>query len=163
MLASLVPATSGDATLLRNLLQLYCYDFAEFVGGEVGADGLFHVPSLDAYWQDAWRHPFVIRVGENVAGFALVHQKSRITGDESTWDMAEFFVMRQHRRRGVGAEMAKALFDRYPGRWEVRERRENERAITFWRSVIAAYTGGRFEETVYDDDRWKGPVQSFER
>jgi predicted acetyltransferase len=161
MAASLVPAAPGDAALLRNLVQLYCYDFADIVGGEVGPEGLFPAPSLDAYWQDAWRHPFVIRVGEHPAGFALVHHKSRITGDRETWDLAEFFVLRQHRRRGVGEQIATTLFDSHPGRWEVRERRQNEPAIRFWRRVIARYTGGRFVETSNDDERWRGPVQSF--
>ena len=160
--ATLLPATPADAPLLRSLLQLYCYDFADVLGLDVGADGLFPAPSVDPYWSDAWRHPFVIRSDDHVAGFALVSRKSRLSGDPNTSDVAEFFVLRRYRRQGVGSQMATELFDRFPGRWEVRERRENEQAISFWRRVIASYTGGRYSETAYDDERWRGPVQTFE-
>jgi len=27
--------------------------------------------------------------------------------------------------------------------------------------VIADYTRGDFRETIFDDERWRGPVQSF--
>ena len=54
------------------------------------------------------------------------------------------------------------LFDRFPGRWEVRQKAENSRAIAFWRRVIDRYTGGRFEEEVLADERWHGPVQRFD-
>ena len=96
-----------------------------------------------------------------LAGFAIVHQRSRISGDTSTWDMAEFFVMRKYQRRGVGKAVATRLFEAYRGAWEVRQLAANHRAISFWRCVIAHYTRGAFTETVFDDERWRGPMQSF--
>ncbi len=76
--------------------------------------------------------------------------------------MSEFFVMRKYRRQRVGEGAARALFDRFPGRWEVSEVPENPGAQAFWRKVIAEYTGGCYEEQVLDDERWEGPVQVFE-
>jgi predicted acetyltransferase len=161
-MVSLVAAERADLPLLRNLLQFYYYDFAEIVGGRVGADGCFSTPPLEPYWEDPWRHPFLVRVDAQPAGFALVHQRSRITGDRETWDVAEFFVMRPYRRKGVGSEAALAVFDRFRGRWEVRQIHANVAATHFWRAVIARHTGGRYKETIHDDDRWRGPVQAFD-
>jgi predicted acetyltransferase len=163
MLAVLAPAERHELPVLANLFQYYHYDFAEILGGHpVGDDGRFGVPALEPYWTDPWRHPFLLRVDGHPAGFALVHRRSRLTGDPDTWDVAEFFVMRPYRRRGVGAQAAVDLFDRFRGRWEVRQIRANAAATSFWRRVIGQYTGGRYTEELLDDDRWRGPVQRFD-
>jgi predicted acetyltransferase len=73
--------------------------------------------------------------------------------------MAEFFILRKFRRQRVGERAAVLLFDRFPGRWEVRQRSSNQPATAFWRSAIGRYT--RFEEELIDDERWRGPVQRF--
>jgi predicted acetyltransferase len=147
---------------LTALFELYAYDFSELLGMDVADDGRFPVPPLDAYWTDPRCHAFLIRVDEKLAGFALVQQRSRLTGDETVCDVAEFFVMRRYRRHGVGERVARWLFDRFRGPWEVRQRSENPAATAFWRRSIARYTGGRFEEVVLDDERWHGPVQRFD-
>jgi predicted acetyltransferase len=162
MNVSLVPAEHSDRPLLLNLFQFYFYDFAEMVGARPGPDGLFASPALEPYWEDASRHPFVVRVEARPAGFALVHRRSRITGDPETWDVAEFFVMRPYRRKGVGSYAAEQMFDRFRGRWEVRQIHANTAAQHFWRAVIARYTAGRYSEAIHDDDRWRGPVQAFD-
>lgn len=64
--------------------------------------------------------------------------------------MSKFFVMRKYRRRGVGAQAARLLFDRFPGRWNVRELTANEPAQKFWRSVTGAYAS--YEEIVARDE-----------
>jgi predicted acetyltransferase len=151
-----------DQARLVALFELYAYDFSEILGLDVGDDGRFRVPVLDAYWTDPRRHPFLIRVEERLAGFALVQRRSRLTGDEAVHDVAEFFVMRRYRRHGVGERAARWLFGRFRGRWEVRQKPENEAATAFWRRVIGRYSGGRFENVVWDDERWRGPVQRFD-
>ncbi len=70
--------------------------------------------------------------------------------------------MRRYRRQGVGKRVAFAVFDRFPGRWEVRQIQANLPGQRFWKDVIAEYTRNRFEETVLDNEAWRGPVQSFD-
>ena len=154
-------ATPDDARTLGNLLQLYCYDFSEIIDVEMSEEGVFAVPSLDAYWADGWRHAFLIRVDARVAGFAFIHERSRLTGTAGTFDMAEFFVLRSYRRRGVGGLAAFAAFDKFPGNWEVRQRSANAAATAFWRRAIGTYTGGNFQEVLWNDGTWQGPVQFF--
>ena len=160
-MTSLVPATPGDRPCIESLFQFYGYDLSDVLALAVGPDGRYRAPSLDAYWTDPRCHPFLLRVGEEVAGFALVQQRSRLTGDEGVSDVAEFFVMRRYRGKGVGEAAARSIFDRFPGPWEVRERRENVNAIAFWRRTIGRYTQGQYDETVLDDERWRGTVQRF--
>ena len=88
-----------------------------------------------------------------------MHQKSHLSGADDVWDMAEFFVLRRHRRAGVGMRAAHILFETHAGAWEVRQRAANAAATSFWRRAIAAFTAGRFTEELVDDERWKGPVQ----
>lgn len=152
----ITPAGAEDRDVLAALLQLYVYDFSEMLALDVDDDGRYHTPSVEG------RDAFLVRVDGKLAGFALVASKSRLTGEEGVHDIAEFFVLPRYRRTGVGEQAACWLFDRYPGRWEVREKKENARAIAFWRRVIDRYTGSRFDERALDDERWRGWVQRFD-
>ncbi|HEX7665005.1 MAG TPA: GNAT family N-acetyltransferase [Polyangiaceae bacterium] len=150
------PIRAGEESALAALLQLYVYDFSAMLGLELGEDGRYATPSTEG------RDAFLIRVDGKLAGFALIAHVSRLTGEEGVHDVAEFFVVARHRRNRVGERAASLLFDRFPGRWEVREKSENERAIAFWRRAIGRYTNETFTEEMRADERWKGPIQRFE-
>ena len=150
----ITPAAAEDHKVLAALLQLYVYDFSEMLGLDV--DGRYRGPPIEG------RDAFLVRVDGKLAGLALHAAKSRLTGEEGVHDVAEFFVLPRYRRTGVGEHAARWLFDRFRGRWEVRQKTENARALAFWRRVIDRYTGGRFEEEVIADERWQGPVQRFD-
>ncbi len=147
---------------LEALFGLYVYDFSEILGIDVEEDGRFDLPSLDPWFEDPWRHAFLFRVGGKWAGFALVDTRSHLSGDDGIYDVSEFFVLRKFRRGGIGERAARWLFDRFRGRWEIREKSENASATVFWRKIVGRYTGGRFSDEVLDDERWRGPVQRFE-
>jgi predicted acetyltransferase len=160
---TLVEMPRASEPVLEQLMQLYAYDFSEIMGLEIGEDGRFRGgPPLASCWTDAWRHPYLIRADGRIAGFTILDERSRLTGDPTVADVAEFFVLRRHRRRGVGGRAAALAFSLYPRRWEVRETAANGAATQFWRRAIGAYTGGAFTEVVLDDERWRGPVQSFD-
>jgi predicted acetyltransferase len=114
-----------------------------------------------AYWTEPGRFPFLIRGDEHLAGFALVDRKSRLSGADDVWDMAEFFVLRGHRRAGLGMAAAHRIFSMHPGTWEVRQGNANVAATLFWRATISTFTGGAYSEELVDDEHWRGPVQRF--
>jgi len=157
----ILDAPEQDRPILCRLVELYLYDFSEFTGWDVGDNGRFGDRILDGCWTEPWRHPFLIKVDGKLAGFAIVDDRSHLSGDPQTRDMKEFFVLRKYRGRGVGASVATQLFDRFPGNWEVRELAKNVAALAFWRAVIARYTDGRFVEVAWDE-RQRGPVQFFD-
>jgi predicted acetyltransferase len=160
---SLRQATKNERTALENMMQLYAYDWSALRPLDVSKNGRFDDYPLDAYWRDAWRHPFLIRVEIKLAGFALISTKSHLTGVSGVADVSEFFVMKRYRRMGVGRAAAMAAFDQFKGPWEVRQRRENAEATAFWRRVIDEYTRGEYQEAMWNDAAWTGPVQSFLR
>jgi predicted acetyltransferase len=158
---ALHPATKNERSALENLIQLYSYDWSELLPMNVGETGRFDDYPLDSYWQEEWRHPFLLRVDGKLAGFALVSTRSHLTGASGVADMAEFFVMRRYRRSGVGRAAARAAFEQFKGQWEIRQRYENTEATAFWRRVVDEYTRGAYQEVRWDDAAWTGPVQTF--
>jgi predicted acetyltransferase len=158
---TLVRATRKQRPVLERLLQLYQYDFSEILEHDAAADATYSFVSADDYWDGKDHHALLVEVDGKLAGFALVRRGSALTGDGDVMDMDEFFVMRKYRRRGVGREVARRCFEMFPGRWEVAEVAPNAVAQAFWRKVIGEYTGGSYEERLIDDERWRGPVQTF--
>lgn len=137
-----------DAVLLSNLLELYIHDLSEVFPIEPGPDGRFGYPKLPLYWSEPdKRFPFLIRAGGKTVGFALVTRGSPATDDSEVLDVAEFFVLRRHRRSGCGRRAAALLFDRLPGHWIVRVSEGNRGALPFWESVISAYTRGQLTQS----------------
>ena len=147
----------------ENLMQLYVHDFSEQwadqTRGEVDENGLFEAYPLEPYWRDDGEHiPLLLWHGECIVGFALLDKHSH-AGHTVDRNMAEFFILRKHRRGGVGLAAARAIFRRYPGVWEAAVARRNVGALHFWRKVAADYAG--IEETDIVSDDWNGPVLRF--
>lgn len=164
---ALVEAPSSAQPLLERLIQLYAYDFSELTGSDLDELGLFAGGTpLATCWEHPWRHAYVIRAttsGEShVAGFTILDERSRLTGDPEVADVAEFFVLRRYRRQGVGLAAAAAAFTLFSRRWEVRQTAANVAATAFWRKAIGAYTLGAYAERFVADARWHGPVQTFD-
>ena len=156
-------ATPRDAGVLSNLLELYAHDLSEIFALELGADGRFGYAKLPVYWSKPERRfPFLIRCGTRVVGFALVTRGSPASDDPDDFDVAEFFVVRRHRRAGVGGRAAFLLWNRFAGRWIVRVSEGNHGARRFWASVIAAYTGGALAETTRPGSPHAWRVFSFD-
>jgi len=152
-------AAIEQKSVLRNLLELYEYDFTEFEPNDVNEHGLFEYKYLDHYWTEEGRHPFLIKVNEKLAGFVLVRKVGVNEGNNNIYSIAEFFVMKKYRRQGVGKRAAVEVFDFLKGEWEVGQLERNLHAQKFWRNTIAEYTKGHYEEIRHA--HWDGPMQRF--
>lgn len=155
----------SDAATLQNLLQLYTHDFSEHwaggARGELGVDGRFADYPLDDFWRTpGWSaHLFVL--ADAPVGFGLVNTEphSGIAVDHS---MAELFVVRKHRGRGLGRIAAQRLFESQAGSWEVAVARKNIIALPFWRRAIATCSIARDAvETDVQGPSWNGPILRF--
>jgi predicted acetyltransferase len=158
---TLEPIRLPDLPVLRNLWELYVHDFTDFFPREPGPDGRFETdasfasrvaPPLELLW--------IQRDGRTV-GFVFIRPCSHLDGDPGVSDVAQFFVLRAHRRAGVGRAAAALTFARRPGRWEVRELATNLPAQRFWRHAVAEATAGRFTERPWHQDGMQGVVQTF--
>jgi predicted acetyltransferase len=151
-------ALSQDQVPISRMLELYQHDLSGIWDQDLDAEGTYGYP-LARYWSREDHHAFVATVDGRYAAFALVDAAVRVSGT-GHW-MDQFFVLKKYRRSGVGRTLAHAVFDALPGRWEVAQMLCNVRAQSFWRRVIADYTGGDYSEHQLDDDSWCGPVQCF--
>jgi predicted acetyltransferase len=137
----LIPARIEDQPILANLLELYLHDFSQFVHLELHADGRFGYPNLSLYWSEAGRHPFLVRINGSLAGLVLVKRAPGVSTHEPMWDMAEFFIVRGHRRHGIGTQIADQVWRFFPGPWQIRVMESNEPARQFWARAIEKFTG----------------------
>jgi len=158
-----VPATAADFSKVAHMMQLYIHDFSEFwfdqPHGDLGLDGLYALPdNLKTYWEDADRAALLLKRGEVLVGFALLNGHAH-SGRAVDWNMGEFFIVRKHRRTGVGTAAAQAVFAKYPGRWETAVARRNVGAQTFWRRL--AQTHREFEALDLQSEDWNGPIFRF--
>ena len=52
----IIEASIDDVSVLRNLLQLYVYDFSEIEGYDLNEHGLYKYRYLDNYWSEEDRY-----------------------------------------------------------------------------------------------------------
>jgi predicted acetyltransferase len=158
----IVRATPEQEPLLANLLELYAHDFSEFSEMEIGEDGRFGYTHLPLYWKEPQRHPFLIRGDGKLAGFVLVQKGAQAFDNKENWDVAEFFILRGYRRRGVGVKAAHAVWRTFPGKWEVRVMEENAGAKRFWQRAVNEFAGERIEAAVTEKDGRRWHIFSFQ-
>ena len=91
------------------------------------------------------REVFSIERNDEPVGFAVL--KRQASRDSTTSILLlEFYITPDSRALGVGAAVARLLFDRFSGRWEIRSLSSDVRAIAFWRRVTSRYAQGAVEE-----------------
>jgi predicted acetyltransferase len=139
----LLAVAEADKPVLANLIQLYQHDFSEIRELPLTRHGTFGYSYLDHYFTEQTREAYFIEAGGELAGFALA--RGDVDADGS-WNVAEFFVARGHRRKGVAREAACLLFARHPGVWTLNFDHANTAAATFWPSVTASVATGPVEE-----------------
>lgn len=156
----LVPATKNDYPILFNLARFYAYDMSEFFGDEPGwemeDDGLYGVGvDYKSYLENENAFPFFVRYKGELAGFAIVDKEG--IDPSADFNMAQFFILRIYKRKGLGKRIAFQCFEKFKGQWEVHVMPKNETAYQFWRSIINEYTKGNFSEKILknknDEDR----------
>ncbi len=145
----LIEASHIHKDVIKNLMQFYMYDFSEFVDVDVEADGLFAAyKNLDEYWNDENRFSYIIQKDEIYIGFVLIRYIEE--QQRNLFSIAEFFVMKKYRRKGIGKSIATQIFNSNKGKWEVFQKESNKPAQLFWNKIINDYTKGDFKERLED-------------
>lgn len=135
-------ANLADYTTIQNMARFYVYDMSEYLGFDEGwempEDGLYECINFKKYWEKGDAFPFLIRYKNELAGFAIIDKK----GSDSSIDfnVAQFFIIRKFKNKGIGRYVAHELFDRFKGIWEVMVIPENLGAYRFWKKIINAYS-----------------------
>lgn len=151
---SIVHAEYEQDSILRRLFEFYLHDLAEWFRFDQLPDGRY-TDSTGRYWLEG--HDVYLLYAEDIPiGFGLVGPAEEWLPGLDARDMTEFFVVRRHRRSGIGEEFAETLWRSHDGGWLVRVFQPNEPALPFWRDTISSFTGGRFDEEIREknDQLW---------
>jgi len=149
MTISMRRARDEEQGSIANLVQLYLHDLTEFMPFPVRDDGRFEYGFLDRFW----RHPYFIASNDEIAGFALIVDDCPLTGRAPCWFMAEFFVLRAHRGRGVGKAALELALRAHPGPWHIAVPHANSAARQFWSRALAD-RAARPRPIHFDGDDW---------
>ncbi|MHB8530501.1 MAG: GNAT family N-acetyltransferase [Caulobacteraceae bacterium] len=164
-ICELVEASLADLPVMQAMATYYVYDMSEFVGREPGwkfpETGLYECESLRPYFEDPDAHPHLVRVAGELAGFAIVDTKG--SGPEVEFNMAQFFVHRKFKGRGVGLDAARQCFERFAGAWEVNVIPANRGAFAFWSRIIPQCAKGVVEQSRRPAPHLRGAVKDFFR
>ena len=142
---SIEPISIEQKSVLIQMMELFNYDFSEFSNDDINEYGYFGYSHIDDYWNEEGRYPFFIRVDGKLAGLVLVKSCCEYNELSDPHNIAEFFVMKKYRRKGVGKAASMKIFDMFPGGWEVSQWQNNLPAQNFWKNVINEYTNGKYD------------------
>ncbi|MCI8529847.1 MAG: GNAT family N-acetyltransferase [Lachnospiraceae bacterium] len=142
---SMEPILIEQKSVFIQMMELYKYDFSEFSDDDINEYGYFGYLRIDDYWNEEGRYPFFIRVDEKLAGLVLVRSCCEYNNLSNPHNIAEFFVMKKYRRKGVGKVVAMKIFDMFPGGWEISQWVNNLPAQNFWKQVISEYTNKKYD------------------
>src|SRR5882724_10719387 len=82
--------------LLRNLFEHYIHDMTEWFEIDTKADGSYSYDTSQV-WKSG-SDAYLARVGDSIAGFALIGSAADWLGGTAAHDVREFFVIRRFRR-----------------------------------------------------------------
>jgi len=129
----------NERQILENLYQYYVCSLSKVADIEVSESGRFQFNRniFNPYFTKPTHVPYVIKVGQSLAGFALVR---RYPADTNLWDIEQYFVLPKYKGKGVGKKAFELLVCTHLGRWQLRVLKENQNALYFWLSAIRAVT-----------------------
>ncbi len=149
--AKLIPATLADYSVIQNMARFYVYDISRSCGftsheWACPKNGMHECSDLKIYFTEENRQAFLIKVGEELAGFVLLRKQNK--EEKVCWEISEFFVFGKFQGKGIGEQIAQDIWKQFPGFWQLSIIPENTPAYGFWKYVIAKYTNQRFTESV---------------
>lgn len=139
----IIKARSDQQSVIAQLYELYTYEMTDLVDFDIKDNGYYGYEDLLLYWKDSSRYPYLIWVNQKLAGFVLLQQglPSETDTPPDVWDVAEFFIMRKFRKKGIGQYVAQYIWQKFKGPWQVRVWGNNEPAHAFWRAAIEIFSG----------------------
>src|ERR1700745_2976032 len=84
--------------VLRNLFEHYIHDMSEWFEIDTRSDGSYSYDT-SLVWEKGY-DAYLARIGDSIAGFALIGSAVEWLGEIGAHDVHEFFVIRRFRRRG---------------------------------------------------------------
>jgi len=141
---------SSHVDWLRHVYAFYLHDLSQFAPDEyrLSSRGRWEPDHLPYWLTQPFCHPLVLKSGDAPVGFAFVGQEPfPFMSPAVQFGLAEFFVLRAHRRSGYGRAAALAVFERLIGSFELTVLPSNAPALAFWRAVLPQVTAAPILES----------------
>ena len=128
--------------ILERLLQLHLYER----GMEPGPDGLVNWGEpLDPFFSDPHFLALFVASGQDTIGFTLAKLDyallDPVTGDKIRVNfIEEYYLLRPHRRKGIGTKAIDLILTAHPGVWFVTTW-PDQPAVQFWRHLAVGRHG----------------------
>lgn len=126
-------------------------------------NGLYESYDFKSYFVDPSKKAFLIKIGDELAGFALIIQTEN---SPEKWHMGEFFVLAKFQGTGVGQIISHYIWDTHPGLWEVSVIPENTAGLSFWQRTIDNYMTGNYilekKIELFDDVKYLRQIFMFD-
>lgn len=84
--------SESQKSVLRQLIELYEYDFSEYNDQDLNEYGFYGYSYLDYYWTEPGRVPLFIMADGKYAGFVLVNEHCYFDKAQGSRSIAEFFL-----------------------------------------------------------------------
>ena len=144
---TIAPVAERDRTLIDAMAQNH---FRELL-----PNGPPYVPqTLDRYWQEGGRHPYLIALDGMPIGFALVWNHAA-----GMHELVEFTIQPAFRQRGLGTEAAIMIFEALGGDWVLGVAQHSPGGMGFWRGCLEACPA--IEEVIEGPPRTANQQGSF--
>lgn len=138
---------------LRQVYPFYLHDLSEFEAREyrLSASGLWEPDHLPYWLSEPFCQPLVVLESGTPAGFAFVGEAPfPFMSPGARFRLSEFFVLRAHRRSGLGRRAALRVLARASGPWELTVLERNAPALAFWRGLLPEAAEGPVREEAAD-------------
>ena len=161
---NLEPISIDGYHIIQNMAQLYVYDASRELGFSISEDGLYKPKSYRSYCEDNDKISYIIKVYDDIAGFALINQKG--LEKHTDWKIDQFFILAKFQRLGIGKIAAEQVWQLNLGKWEVPVIPENLSALRFWENTIAKFTDNHFAKETklidFDKDQSQRIIFTFD-
>ncbi|MCP3875170.1 MAG: GNAT family N-acetyltransferase [Desulfobacteraceae bacterium] len=116
---------------------------------------IYNIAHLDAWRDNAMKnlqdasktdHKLIYSLKQSgtIIGFAQMNKHLRFNNEGLA--IAEFYIQKDHQRKGHGRRLAEHVFELFPGHWEISVAINNNLALEFWKQVVSSYTFDKFIE-----------------
>ena len=137
----------SEKEIVGKLLQSYLTELSHFPDENPDykdENGISQYTYFDAYWEENSRFPYLLFSDGKLAGFALV----RIDG--GCCEMAEFYVLPEYRRLGLGTSCATDIFRKHHGKWRMSFNKQNQTSQQLWRKLARKLATGDIKKGQID-------------
>ncbi|MGF1687429.1 GNAT family N-acetyltransferase [Photobacterium japonica] len=142
---NIVKVDIGNEQVYANLYQGYAAEFSRIIDDRPNENGLFEIyPKIEGHVSG-----YLLYVDGVPAALTAIDEKS-----PKAYEICDFYVLPCFRKNKVGKQFITRLFEQLGGAWEIKQVAGADHAVKFWRDVVTDYTAGKFEEDMYQDEKW---------